>query len=124
MQTQNADGLAVLGARRQEVTGAYLALLGTLGKSLDPKTKQLVLLALQVMQRSPRALRRHVPRALEAGATADEILDAMSLALPTAGLGRTTEAIGAVADLLDFGDGAESSGAAAEEGAEAAVATS
>lgn len=96
-----ADGIALLGERRGEALQAYLGLLGTLGKSLDPKVKQLVLIALQTTQGSPRALRRHVPRALEAGATPDEVIDAISLALPVAGLTRVSEALGAVADLLE-----------------------
>jgi hypothetical protein len=50
MQPNGTDGLAILGSRRAEVVENYLALLGGLGKSLDPKTKQLILLALQTTQ--------------------------------------------------------------------------
>jgi alkylhydroperoxidase/carboxymuconolactone decarboxylase family protein YurZ len=97
---QQRDGLALLQSERPEVMKAYLRLLGSLGESLEPKVKQLVLIALQVTQGSSRALRRHVPRALEAGASRQEVLDAIVLALPVAGLTRTTEALASVADLL------------------------
>jgi alkylhydroperoxidase/carboxymuconolactone decarboxylase family protein YurZ len=103
MQENGNDGLAILSRRRGEVTQAYLALLGQLGRSLEPKTKQLVLLALQTTQGSTRALRRHVPRALAAGATVDEVVDAVTMALPIAGLTRVTEALAAVEDLLEGG---------------------
>jgi alkylhydroperoxidase/carboxymuconolactone decarboxylase family protein YurZ len=101
MQPNGTDGLAILGSRRAEVVENYLALLGGLGKSLDPKTKQLILLALQTTQGSARALRRHVPRARDCGASADEVIDAIAMALPIAGLTRVTEALSAVADLVD-----------------------
>lgn len=99
--TPPADGLALLSERRGEAAQAYLALLGALGKTLDPRTKQLILLALQTTQGSRRALRRHVPRALQNGSTHDEVIDAICLALPVAGLTRVTEALSAVADLLE-----------------------
>ncbi|HEX6070845.1 MAG TPA: carboxymuconolactone decarboxylase family protein [Longimicrobiaceae bacterium] len=95
-----SDGIALLRRERPEVLESYLHLLGSLGKSLDPRTRQLILLALQVTQGSTRALRRHVPRAREAGATPDEVLDAIALALPVAGLTRVSEAVAAVEDLL------------------------
>jgi alkylhydroperoxidase/carboxymuconolactone decarboxylase family protein YurZ len=95
------DGLDLLGRERPEVVQAYLGLLRELGSSLEPKTKQLILICLQTTQGSGRALRRHVPRAIAAGATREECLDAISLALPVAGLTRVTEAVAAVADLLE-----------------------
>jgi 4-carboxymuconolactone decarboxylase len=94
------DGLTILQQKRPEVVSAYLRLLGSLGSALDTKTKQLLLIALQTTQGSSRALRRHVPRALDAGATAEEVLDAIALTLPVAGLTRTSEALSSVADLL------------------------
>jgi alkylhydroperoxidase/carboxymuconolactone decarboxylase family protein YurZ len=98
--TPKQDGLAILQQRRPAVAEAYLGLLASLGSALDPKTKQLLLIALQTTQGSTRALRRHVPRALDAGAHPDEVLDAIALTLPVAGLTRTAEALSSVADLL------------------------
>lgn len=101
MHGSGTDGMAILGDRRPEVVEGYLALLGALGPSLDPRTRQLILLALQTTQGSARALRSHVPRALAGGASADQVIDAISMALPVAGLTRVAEALSAVADLLD-----------------------
>jgi alkylhydroperoxidase/carboxymuconolactone decarboxylase family protein YurZ len=101
MGDEPKDGLAVLAERRGEVVQTYLKLLGQLGQGLEPKVKQLILITLQTTQGSKRALRRHVPRALRTGATTEEIVDAIALALPVSGLTRVTEALAAVADLLD-----------------------
>lgn len=100
MATQAMDGLTILASRRPGVVEDYLELLGGLGDALDARTRQLVLVALQAAHGSGRALRRHVPQALAAGATTDEVLDAIALALPLAGLTRVTEALAEVADLL------------------------
>ncbi|HEY8483026.1 MAG TPA: carboxymuconolactone decarboxylase family protein [Longimicrobiales bacterium] len=99
--SQRIDGLRLLAARRPGALQAYLAALNELGRSLDPATRQLILIALQVVQRSTRGLRRHVPEALAAGATPDAVIDAIALALPIAGLTPVTEALAAVADLLE-----------------------
>lgn len=95
------DGLAILQEKRLEVLDSYLHLLGGLGRSLDPKVRQLLLLALQVSQGSERGLRHHVPRALAAGATVDEVIDAIALTLPVVGLTRVSEALAQVEDLLE-----------------------
>jgi alkylhydroperoxidase/carboxymuconolactone decarboxylase family protein YurZ len=105
MPIDEVDGLTLLQQHRPAVVEAYMRLLGSLGSGLDPRVKQLILIALQTTQGSSRALRRHIPRALEAGATAGEVLDAISLALPVAGLTRTTEVLTNVADLLAVRDG-------------------
>jgi alkylhydroperoxidase/carboxymuconolactone decarboxylase family protein YurZ len=95
------EGIALMQEHRPAAVEAYMALLGTLGGALDPGTRQLILLALQTTQGSPAALRRHVPAAMRAGATADQVIDAITLALPVAGLTRVSEALAAVADLLE-----------------------
>lgn len=98
--THRPDGLALLTHHRRAAADAYLQMLGTLGGSLDLSTRHLILIALQVTQGSRRALRRHVPRALEAGASSDQVVDAILMTLPVVGLTRTTEALADVADLL------------------------
>jgi alkylhydroperoxidase/carboxymuconolactone decarboxylase family protein YurZ len=115
MGAEPKDGLAVLAGRRGDVVQTYLKLLGQLGSALEPKTKQLILLTLQTTQGSTRALRRHVPRAVAAGATVEEVVDAISLALPVAGLTRVTEAFGAVADLLETAEETTSTAPAAAD---------
>jgi 4-carboxymuconolactone decarboxylase len=101
LTTPPRDGIAMMQEHRPAAVEAYMHLLGTLGGSLDERTRELVLIALQTTQSSPRALRRHVPAALRAGASPDEVIDAIGLALPVAGLTRVSEALAAVGDLLE-----------------------
>jgi alkylhydroperoxidase/carboxymuconolactone decarboxylase family protein YurZ len=68
--------------------------------ALDPKTRELVFLGIQTAMGLPRAIKVHVPRALEAGATDQEILWAITLALPNAGLNRVAETFGLAREIL------------------------
>ncbi|MGP7815950.1 carboxymuconolactone decarboxylase family protein [Niallia sp. 01092] len=54
--------------------------------ALDEKTKQLVYLGILTANRYAPAIRVHITKALEAGATAEEIKEAMMLAIPAGGL--------------------------------------
>jgi len=86
-----------------ETGDALVGLIDTLYDecALDPKSRELVFLGIQAALRLPRAIRVHVPRALAAGATDDEILWAITLALPNAGLNAVAEAFGVARELLD-----------------------
>jgi alkylhydroperoxidase/carboxymuconolactone decarboxylase family protein YurZ len=95
------DGLKLLEGARPEVLRAHRGLMRVLGQSLPPVTKQLILVALATVQESPSALRRHVTRALAAGAHSDQIIDAVTLALPLAGLARVSRALRSVAEFVD-----------------------
>lgn len=95
------DGLKLLEGARPEVLRAHRGLMRVLGQSLPPVTKQLILVALATVQESPSTLRRHVTRALAAGAHADQIIDAVTLALPVAGLARVSRALRSVAEFVD-----------------------
>jgi len=53
--------------------------------SLDEKTKQLVYIAVQTAVNYPLAVKYHVPLAVQAGATRDEIVGAASIAATAAG---------------------------------------
>ncbi|MED4531244.1 carboxymuconolactone decarboxylase family protein [Metabacillus fastidiosus] len=55
-------------------------------KALDEKTKQLVYLGILTANRYGPAIRVHIAKALEAGATPEEIKEAMMLAIPAGGL--------------------------------------
>lgn len=55
-------------------------------KALDEKTKQLVYLGILAATRYAPAVRVHIKKALEAGATKDEIKEAIMLAIPAGGL--------------------------------------
>ena len=82
---------------------ALVGLIDTLYEqcALDPKSRELVFLGIQAALRLPRAIRTHIPRALAAGASEDEILWAITLALPNAGLNAVTEAFGVAREFLD-----------------------
>ena len=95
------DGLKLLEGARPEVVRAHQGLMRVLGQSLPPATRQLILVALATVQESPSTLRRHVTRALAAGAHADQIIDAVILALPVAGLARVSGALRSVAEFVD-----------------------
>ncbi|MEZ2716280.1 carboxymuconolactone decarboxylase family protein [Niallia circulans] len=55
-------------------------------KALDEKTKQLVYLGILTVTRYTPAVRVHIKKALEAGATESEIKEAIMLAIPAGGL--------------------------------------
>lgn len=55
-------------------------------KALDEKTKQLVYLGILTANRYGPAVRVHIAKALDAGATSDEIKEAIMLAIPAGGL--------------------------------------
>ncbi|MFA5866006.1 MAG: carboxymuconolactone decarboxylase family protein [Phycisphaerae bacterium] len=52
---------------------------------LDEKTKQLIYIAVQTAMNYPLAVKYHIPLALQAGATRDEIVGASSIAATAAG---------------------------------------
>lgn len=55
-------------------------------EALDEKTKQLVYLGILTAVRYAPAIRVHIHKALEAGATKEEIKEAIMLAIPAGGL--------------------------------------
>jgi len=80
------DGLTFLMENRKEVVKNYQKMVLSLGKSLDDKTRQLIMLAIQVNSPSPEAIKIIIPKALKAGATRDEIIDTIILTIPIVGL--------------------------------------
>ena len=80
------DGLTFLMENRKEVVKNYQKMVSTLGKGLDEKTRQLIMLAIQVNSPSPDAIKIIIPKALKAGATRDEIIDTIILTIPIVGL--------------------------------------
>src|SRR3990172_7519555 len=71
----------------------------TLGKAvhkagpLDDRTRALIKLGISVGARAEGAVHAHVRKARDAGATDEEILHAVLLAMPTIGLPATTAAL-------------------------------
>ena len=65
------------------ISGSIDRLLETV--KLDNKTKQLIYIAVQTAVNYPLAVKYHVPEALAAGATRDEIISAAAIASAAAG---------------------------------------
>ncbi len=80
------DGLTFLMENRKEVFKSYQKMVNVLGNHLDEKTRELIMLAIQVNSPSPDAIKIIIPKALRAGATRDEIIDTLILTIPIVGL--------------------------------------
>lgn len=77
-----ASDFEVLQAANRLVEAAYLK-----PRMLDRKTKELLfILSLTVMRADPAHIASHIRVALDEGATSEEILEAMEIALPEAGV--------------------------------------
>ena len=68
----------------QAFNGLILSLVGT--KGLDQKTKQLIYIAMKASAGDQMAVRAHVPMAKAAGATREEVVDAILMTLTVSGI--------------------------------------
>lgn len=68
---------------------------------LDAKTRELVKLGLSIGARMEGAVHSHTRKALDAGATADEIRHAVLLAIPTVGFPNMMAALTWIEDELE-----------------------
>ena len=94
-----SDALDYLVKTRPEAMTAYLKFLKETGKSLDPKTRMLITVITKIATQTERGLRQYLPRALDAGATPSEILDAILHAFPALGLAKIVWAIDILLDM-------------------------
>ncbi len=62
---------------RSEAVGSYFKFLKEAGSHLDPKTRALLSVITKVDAQTEAGFRQYLPRALQAGNRADEILDAL-----------------------------------------------
>jgi AhpD family alkylhydroperoxidase len=71
-----------------EVAKAFDGLIQAIvaSKGLDPKTKQLVYIAMKASVGDGMAVKAHVPMAKAAGATKEEVVDAILLTLTVSGI--------------------------------------
>jgi len=67
---------------------------------LDPKTRELVFLGVQTALNLEDSVRAHVPRAAAAGATRDEIVAAMMVAVANGGVSGALRLVPLVDELL------------------------
>lgn len=88
-----SEALEYLAAVRPEAATHYLKFLKESSRHLDDKTRFLISVATKVISGSESGFRQYMPQAMEAGATPNEIVDAMLCAFPAAGLTRVLNAI-------------------------------
>ena len=80
-------GLQVVGETNGEAVGAFMNLLGAAYKpgAVDVKTKELISVAIGAYSRCEYCIVFHVYKALEAGATKEEIMEAAMVAVAFGG---------------------------------------
>lgn len=94
-----SDAINYLLAARPEAMKPYFSFLKQTGQKLDPKTRALISVITKVSSRTDRGFRQYLSRALHAGCTPDEILDALLAAFPMIGLTGLTWAVDIIIDM-------------------------
>lgn len=94
-----SDALDYLLKARPRAMQAYFAFLKEAGGSLDPKTRALISVITKVATQTERGFRQYLRRALRAGATPGEILDALLMAFPALGLSRIVWAVDLILEM-------------------------
>lgn len=88
-----SKGLEYLAGKRPEAIQGLLAFYGKCTKALDDKTRFLISVVTKVATGTERGLRQYAPRAIKAGASKEELLDAVLMAFPAAGLTKIVDAV-------------------------------
>ncbi|MCK9632454.1 MAG: carboxymuconolactone decarboxylase family protein [Methanoregula sp.] len=83
-----ANPMEVFNQEAPEVAEAFNGLIMSLvaSKGLDQKTKQLIYIAMKASMGDPMAVKAHVPMAKAAGATKEEVVDAILMTLTVSGV--------------------------------------
>lgn len=102
------DGLTYLMDNRKDVLKSYRKMIGVLGTHLDEKTRQLIMLAIQVNSPSLEAIKIIIPKVVRAGATRDEIIDTLILTIPIGALSTVLKVLPFVLKELEELDAAYS----------------
>ncbi|MDD2401750.1 MAG: carboxymuconolactone decarboxylase family protein [Clostridia bacterium] len=103
MLNEFTGGLQNLGESTKESVGAFMNLLGTVYKdgALDPKTKELISVGIAVYNRCLYCIVYHTYKALEAGATRDEILESAMVSVAFGGGPTMAYTVTMLKDSLD-----------------------
>jgi nitrite reductase/ring-hydroxylating ferredoxin subunit/alkylhydroperoxidase/carboxymuconolactone decarboxylase family protein YurZ len=88
-----SDALEYLVKARPEAMKGYFKFLKEAGRHLDPKTRAIISVITKVGSQTDSGFRQYLSRALDAGVTPNEILDAMLQAFPLLGLARIVWAV-------------------------------
>lgn len=91
--------LDYLVAVRPEAMQPYFKFLKASGQGLDPRTRALISLLSKVHAQTPAGFRQYLKRALDAGVTPGEVIDALLAAFPMLGFSRI---VWAAEQLLDL----------------------
>ena len=94
-----SEALDYLMKVRPAAMESYFGFLRQAGSHLEPKTRAIISVITKVDAQTERGFRQYLGRALGAGVTPDEILDALLVAFPTLGL---TKIVWAVDRLLEM----------------------
>lgn len=94
-----SDALTYLMKVRPEAMKSYFAFLKAGGRHLDPKTRAIISVITKVDNQTEEGFRQYLPRALQAGVSPDEIIDALLTAFPSLGL---TKIVWAIDVLLEM----------------------
>jgi alkylhydroperoxidase/carboxymuconolactone decarboxylase family protein YurZ len=84
----NSNPMEVFQKEAPEVAAAFNGLIQSLvaSKGIDPKTKQLIYIAMKAAMGDIMAVKAHVPMAKSAGATKEEVVDAILMTLTVSGI--------------------------------------
>lgn len=89
-----------------EITDKFFSLTETITKesSFSSKDKEIILIGMFVIKRGLRGLETHIRRAFKYGATKDEVLSTILLALPVTGITDTNIAFEKAISILGDAD--------------------
>jgi len=88
-----SDALDYLMKARPDAMRSYFDFMREAGRHLDPRTRALISVITKVDRQTPAGFRQYLRRALEAGISPNEILDALLVASPTLGLSKIVWAV-------------------------------
>lgn len=94
-----SKALDYLQKTRPEAMEAYFSFLKKAGSHLDKKTAALISVITKVHAKTANGVRQYLPRALKAGASADEIIDALLMAMPALGFSKIVWAIDVILEM-------------------------
>jgi nitrite reductase/ring-hydroxylating ferredoxin subunit/alkylhydroperoxidase/carboxymuconolactone decarboxylase family protein YurZ len=94
-----SDALDYLVKVRPDAMGPYFKFLKEAGKSLDPKTRDLISVITKVYVQTEPGFRQYLTRALRNGVKPREVIDALLMAFPALGLAKIVWATDILLDM-------------------------
>ncbi len=94
-----SDALDYLMRIRPDAIRSYFDFIRKSGKHLDKKTRAIISVITKVDNQTETGFRQYLSRAMQAGVSADEIIDALFVAFPTLGLTKIIWAIDIILEM-------------------------